>query len=405
MRQPQRFFDRSVWVILCGLLLLLFVPHRDQVRAGGPLLVSELGRPFFWAAAIGRGLPWTPDQGRLGRLSNADAIKFVADSFAVWQNVPLTRAKFVQSGQLPVDVTASNFMSVLNGLINDCLESAGCITPIVFDTDGRIIDAVFGRGASSQILGFAGPTVFRGNIILQGRAVINGRFGTADLRGTMIHEFGHLMGLDHSQLNASSGLDANTRNDNEVPTMFPFIVEDSENLHLDDMASIGFLYPSQLFLQRGQISGQVLLPDGTGFQGANVIARNVEDTKLTAVSSVSGFLHRGTRRGDDFGSTDPSLLGFYQIVGLPDGRYTVEVEPIRSIFTDGSAVGPLNPPAEMLAPPEYYSGDAESASDNPNSRVEIEVTGGARVTDINIILNVDGRSLQAAMKQTKYRRH
>jgi hypothetical protein len=388
--QQRRYFHISAWAILF-VFLLMAVPQRDQVNAGGPLYVSDFGRPFIWGAAIGRGLPWTPDQGRLGRLSNADAVKFVSDSFLVWQNVPLTRAKFIQSGQLSVDVTASNFMSIVDGLVDDCLNSAGCITPIVFDTDGRIIDAVFGRGASSQILGFAGPTVFRGSNILQGRAVINGRFGLNDLKGTMIHEFGHLMGLDHTQVNASSGLDFNTANDNEVPTMFPFIVGDSENLHLDDMTAIGFLYPSQTFLQRGQISGQVLLSNGTGFQGVNVIARKVDDPKFTAVSSVSGFLHSGTRRGDELGSMDPALLGFYQIVGLPDGRYTVEVEAIRPFFSDGSSVGPLNPPAELFAPFEYYSGDAESASDDPTGRVEIEIMGGNRVVDINIILNGDSK--------------
>jgi hypothetical protein len=110
------------------------------------------------------------------------------------------------------------------------------------------------------------------------------------------------------------------------------------------------------------------------------------------VTSVSGFLHAGTREGEGFGSDDPDLLGFYQIVGLPPGHYTVEVEEIDPMFTEGSGVGPLSPPAPLPGPPEFYSGDAESDMDDPRSKVEIEVTAGSRIENINIILNVPGNS-------------
>jgi hypothetical protein len=46
-----------------------------------------------------------------------------------------------------------------------------------------------------------------------------------------------------------------------------------------------------------------------------------------------------------FGSQDQSLIGFYDIQGLPAGVYTIEVEAIHNTgdlaFIDGSAVGPI----------------------------------------------------------------
>jgi hypothetical protein len=135
-----------------------------------------------------------------------------------------------------------------------------------------------------------------------------------------------------------------------------------------------------------------------------VVARKVDDPFLTASTSVSGFLHRGTRRGEDFGSDNPGQLGFYRIGGLPEGRYTVEIEELDPSFVQGSGVGPLDPPADLPAPPEFYSGDQESATDNPNSKVEIEVTPNSRIGDINIILNVPGMISQAETRNQKNQR-
>lgn len=401
MRRTQRFVTR--FIVTLGLFTMFMNLPSLDVTAGGPLLVTKSGRPFGWR--VSRPVPWTPDQGRLGTLSNSDAIALVAETFQVWQDVPTARIQFQQSGQLDRDVTQSNFLSFLDGLTNDCLEGRPCVNPIIFDTDGRIIDSLRGRGASQRILGFAGPNVFRlDGFILQGVAVLNGRFSRQLnlLRETCIHEFGHMIGLDHTALNSEAALDSDPSNDAIVPIMAPIVSGTiGAHLRLDDIAAVSSLYPTGDFFGAGRISGQVLLPDGTGFQGANVVARKVDDPELTAVSSVSGFLHAGTREDpENFGSDSPELLGFYEIRGLPDGRYTVEIESINPLFNGGSAVGPLDPPEALPGPPEFYSGAEESASDDPTSQVEIElISPNNRVQEINIILNTTSTTLRLKKRQ------
>jgi len=397
MRTKKRVI--TILLTVFGLAIVLAgVPPGQRVNAGGPLLVTPSGRPYTWAR---RDRTYTPDQGRLGRLSNSDAVALVTAAFQVWGEVPTARIQFSQAGQLSQDVTHLNFMSFINQLANAWLGSQGrdCVRPIIFDTDGRIIDAVAGPGASQNILGFTSRLVIDLNgFYLQSYVVLNGRRPPGEIRGTAVHEFGHLLGLDHSQLNSAAGLDFDTRNDDIVPTMFPFLVTGAETLRLDDMVSISSIYPNVEFFSRGKISGHVLFPNGRGFQGANVIARKVDDPELTAVSIVSGYLHAGTAAGGDFGSNDPELLGSYDLAGLPNGRYTVEIEEIRPFFTEGSSVGPLDPPARLPGPPEFYSGEAESATDDPASRVEIEIDSTNRsIRDIDIILNTTQLASQAEL--------
>jgi hypothetical protein len=423
MKKPSRLKH------LVPVALALAVLAVIAARAGGPLLVGGPGMaegvPFVWN--INPLTYWT-DQGSLGSLNNTAANTLVQEAFQAWQDVPTATISFSRSGALGTDVTASNIMSVRDALY-DCStlpgEPAGGIAKprtIVYDTDGTILEAL-GEDPDS-ILGFATALCFTtdgtNNNFNRGFALINGTFmtGPSDttlLKAVMMHEFGHLIGLDHSQINLNclTSYCLPGSDDLEgVPTMFPVLIDEQgmSTLATDDIAAISALYPTSNFASStGRITGHVLFSDGqTPAQGFNVIARKTDNPLVTAVSSVSGFLYTVDVGnpvypwwGSEYGSRDPALIGVYDLPGLPDGSYTVEVEAIHNSepipFVGGSSVGPIGNygfqfPLPSLLPttppctPEYLVSGA-TATCSSAAATPIPVVGGSVVsTGTDVIL-------------------
>ncbi|HWQ35967.1 MAG TPA: pre-peptidase C-terminal domain-containing protein [Blastocatellia bacterium] len=395
----RRGLKRAVSALLCGALALMMagVRHTGRVSAGLPIAATPSGNIVNWRGPV----TYTIDQGPLGSLSNAEAVALVNELFGVWKHVPTVSLDLQQNGQLSQDVTAANYLSLYRNRSDQN-------HPIIFDTDGSIIDAIYGSGAHTSILGFGVPSWTTSSLdssidgaISDADAVLNGAFiggrpadtpqlSIEQFKATFVHEFGHFLGVGHSQLNIGTAFDRNFSNDQIVPLMFPFSLNNQTPvLTQDDKAQITRMYPSAAAASTtGNIRGRILLPDGvTPFQGANVIARRIDDPLVVAVSSVSGYRYRGTGSSANFGSTDSSLQGLFEINSLPPGNYTVEVEPIYQEFIGGSGVGPLDPPIDLPGPAEYYSGAAESASDGPATAAILSVSAGQTLDNINIILN------------------
>src|SRR3989338_7537590 len=188
--------------------ILAFIATSQCISyAGGPLVVKG-GMAITYGT---RPLLYRYDKGTLGMFSNSEAVALIEDLFNDWEAVTTSDVNFKQDspGFLDVDVTASNFDSIINA--PDLLG----YTPVIFDNDGSVLDAFLGSGAGSSVLGLAGPiTVSAGplvNQIAESQAVFNGRFingvsgdgesSENSFKGTIIHEFGHGQGLDHSQIN------------------------------------------------------------------------------------------------------------------------------------------------------------------------------------------------------------
>src|SRR5262249_9182416 len=133
----------------------------------------------------------------------------------------------------------------------------------------------------------------------------------------IIHEMGHLLGLDHSQINLdllttalNSGQFGNCAVDGlaGLPLMFPISFCQARldaglpQLSPDVLALISMLYPSAKYATTyATISGSVYFSDGqTAAQGINVIARQVDNPATSqneslrvAVSAVSGYRFTG----------------------------------------------------------------------------------------------------------------
>ncbi len=361
----------------------------EYANGAGPALVNKEGVPFAYNA--GAPASYITDQGPLGSLTNEDAVKLTNDLADVWQRVDTASITFANVGQIQIDITGENVLDFVN---NITLNDPGFV---IFDNDGSVISALFGIGASANVIGNAGPWLMSaGSVIHNSRVIMNGLFidGIDDditfpeYKNAFVHEMGHFINLDHSQVNLDAFMSKEV-NRGKAPVMFPIVSGTTalvnEELTFDDIASVSGLYPNQQFKDStGAIQGRVLLSDGrTQIQGINVVARNINNPKTQAVSCVSGFLHTGRREGSEFGSDDNQLIGFYKIQGLPPGPYVVLIEPLS--FTD---IGPLGSHAELPGPPEFYN-NPDSNNDILECAAVLNIAAGQTTDNIDFIINRD----------------
>jgi hypothetical protein len=388
-------FQRIALVVLTA---LLFVPA--PANAGGPLANCDDGVPFLWPNG-GRNIGWNPDQGNLGGLSKAAADQFVGTSFGQWQNVASSTISFLQGAVLPLDVDETNFVPFFDAPAPDGLSA------IVYDDTGAIFELLF--GPDSGVLGFAGPEF--GDpatcTITEGLAFLNGpEFDPADPNtglSIMVHEFGHFSNLAHTQTNGGILLGiavgtpetsgpapfntfgaptvADFANGGLLETMYPFFFGSQfgeESPALEDVTSISRLYPEPTyFATTASVAGSIFSSNGTTrLSGVNVIARNVANPFLDAVSALSGDFT------DEIDPAVSAVVGTYRFTGLtPGAQYAVYVDEIL----DGSF---STPPRDLPGPEEFHSGAAESNSDAPGTFAAVAAAAGATRSAVNVIFNV-----------------
>lgn len=375
-----------------ALLALLILCLAAPVFAAGPLVVCNPGQPFRWSNN-GTNIPFNPDQGGLGPLTNAQAIALVASAFQQWGNIPTAATTYLQGPSLPEDVDETNFIPYLEAPAPDGLSA------IVFDEDGAIFDLLF--GPDSGVLGFASPEWGNNATceITEGYAFINGGAFTGPDAGIqaldiLVHEFGHYQNLAHSVVNGQVVLGDTTGptpNDtfpfvplNElIETMYPFYFGPEAGFSTpekDDVASLAALYPEPAFATTtGTVTGTIIAPNGTTpLTGVNVIARNVANPFVDAVSAISSDYATDYTPGSPF-------VGVYTLRNLtPGAQYAIFVD---EILAGGFSTPPLFP---LPGPEEFYNGANESnngATDNPAVYTTVSAGAGATTSGINIIFN------------------
>ncbi len=362
-----------------ALFFFLILAFAWPLRAAGPILVDTevTGLSVLWKDGVVRVNLESGAGGTLGSLSNDEAVALVRGFFEDWSATGIdglaTAAVVFQEGAPLGSVDGSN----LDDHFTYCPPGKSCPaedppfvsgsartgqSPILFDDDGSITDAIQGKGASLSILGFAGPRVVEREdgvlYITEGQAVLNGKFingvsepadpevPVEEFSGAIFHELGHLIGLDHTQVNLGSvvkHLKGDASEAEAIPTMFPLFIDGAAQLtpHYDDQVAISSLYPSPAFGSNFcRIEGTAFRADGaTELQGVNVIAANGSDPLAESTSFVSGSFFTGA-----FPDCD-APAGEFVIAGLkPDVSYTLQFEPISQAFTGGSSVEPCDPP-------------------------------------------------------------
>jgi len=373
---------------LIGVWLVLLVVC-GQSHAGGPLAVAGT---VFNPAVDGKALAWdstsavsyrTPNAGNLGKLDNATASARVQTLFKVWEDVSTSNIRFQNAGPIQnvgaYQGGAVNSAAKFNAVDGSC--GNGLQSPIVFDADGSLFTQL---GLDADVIGFAGPCsvdlgtghITAAEAVLNGKWIDNNRSNREltdnQFDETFVHEFGHFIGLDHSQISVAvlgqppdhCSVDLLAA----LPVMFPFAHCQARAdaslpiLSADDQAWISMLYPEttndppnkhERFDQKyGVISGKVVFSDAQSLaQGVNVLAEDSNGSNSLKFSVVSGYLFTGnpgqsvtgTNDGDGgLGSHDQSLIGTFDIPAKP-GTYTLRLEPIFPEFVGGSGVGPLFP--------------------------------------------------------------
>jgi hypothetical protein len=389
------------FVLVFSVAGALSLAAATSAHAGGPLANCEDGVPYLWPGG-GANIVWNPDQGDLGPLDKISADQLVDESFGQWQAIASSTISYVQGADLSINVDETNFGPFLEPTEPDGLSA------IVYDDTGEIFDLIF--GPDSGVLGFAGPEwVDPSNCtILEGLSFLNGpTFDPVDINvgfSIMVHEFGHFSNLAHSQTNGgillglalgepqASGPDPfdtfgaptvdDFANQELVDTMYPFFFGGefgTESPALDDIAIISRLYPEADYLTTtAALAGTIFGTNGTTrVSGVNVIARNIDNPFLDAVSALSG---------DFTDELDPELsdvVGTYRFTGLtPGAEYAVFVD---EILQGGFSTPPVQP---LPGAEEFHSGAGESDSDPPDTFVAVSAAAGATTSGVDVIFNI-----------------
>ncbi len=389
------------WRCLCAVAIASLTLSAVSVEAGGPLKIGGPkfgmdGQPFVWDNT--KPIQYWTDGGPLGSLSNSDANAMVAQAFQAWAQVPTASLSFARAGSIGGvaggDVsTVSDFDTVL-GTCN-----SGSQTPIIYDNGSLLLQLT----GDNSVVGLSGLCLLSTSGRIQSAFALIGNPSFLQsnlLPAVMSHEFGHLIGMGHTDIPSPSSTGTTQADVDATPTMTPVLFTPLQSSpKVDDVAWVSKLYPSASYASSyGMITGQVLFSDGKyPVQGALIVARNINDIHVTVVSCVAGYRFttnpgqpytanylpctpssacpNGTLGynsvGSQFGSRDPSMIGFYE-VPVPPGQYNVEV---HSLLTDFSGFfDPVAPRFPLPGPSGNTPGTVTTAA-------------SAIVSGINIILN------------------
>lgn len=406
------------------LLLLVFLQpcHAANILSACDGVCSS-SSTYFPCYSLTNGtatVPYRVDQGVLGDLSSSQATQAVDDMLAMWETV--AALDFSKQGTLDTDVNFNNF--------NAYLEPSSPLgySPIIFDNTGQIVEVYFGTGSKTNILGFASSVFFNQNSstgvinsIAESHSLYNGYLYTdanrRDLTGvdevlnefktTILHEFGHMVGVDHTQGGFIDEYNNDTADLDTFPVMFPIAANSQIELHRDDIVAISMCYPkTTITTDKGTINGH-LTKNGKNVKAGNIVVYNVGSSAEEVVSTAS--------------DADAQATGEFRFPYLSAGDYIVKAERIDSGFTGGSSVGIHSPVSGTLFSTGFYMGDAvtpllsTNLADGIASAQRITVTAGSTTNiafelspnatvDPNATFSLAGKAVNTAIKANFFRR-
>lgn len=132
---------------------------------------------------------------------------------------------------------------------------------------------------------------------------------------TVVHEFGHTMGLQHTFTSSVMSTAITSASTKAAP------------LAPDDVAAISLLYPASGYAATvGSISGRVTLPNGNGVGLASVVAISTSNPPISALTNPDGT---------------------FEIDGLPPQQYYLYVHPLPAAQLGEAYPGNVTLPADL----------------------------------------------------------
>jgi|GEM_PF-3501566 len=217
----------------------------------------------------------------------------LSDANNVVNTTKVAGVKLRYAGDLPDDISGSSYGQYF--LAEDNAYNPNRKTVIIFDKDGAIFQDLEARwgvnNLTENVIGITDifavdqktMTIKNGTIILNGQWLQqngNDSSKVIQFKIALLHELGHLINLDHSQVNIDDGLPQ------YLPIMFPEPQGDASQLrlHPDDIAWSAALYASvNPNITDGfcRVIGEIVDKKGRGIQGIEVLATEVGVSKDT----------------------------------------------------------------------------------------------------------------------------
>jgi hypothetical protein len=351
---------KNFYLKLCSIGLITFLSNTAQAASLIPVCSenksinncskSRLSFPAYQKDSEGKAsFHYRIDQGALGELSSQETNQFAQEVLGLWSDE--SNIEFIDDGEFETDINKSNFRNYVD-------QEQG-FNLIIWDEAGDIIESLAGAGSQSFVLGYATPIAYnyknnKIDSIKEAQTLLNGfLFDRTNIGGsktqlenlfktTLLHEFAHMFGIDHTQGGNLEGYNNREGNFTDIPVMFPLAANPSVELHADDKSVIKLAYPKTLGLNSfGTIFGS-LTKSGNPIEGANIVAYKLGETnpKLFAVASPSDV--DGLGRGN------------YVLPNLTPGDYVLRAEPLDASFQGGSSIGFHETPANFES--GFYNG-------------------------------------------------
>lgn len=353
-------------LVLSSVLVIFFLLNSAPSRAGGALYVSTTGNASAWDNSTA--VAFHPESGTCAGFSNSAMLDIIADDLTVWSGLNEVNLSLEQVtgsiGQVGIDNYESYLFLSQNADIS--LVSDG-LSPVVFDDDAAIIAEVTGEENKYLVLGLAGAVGFNSDYstIQEGQALFNCRCLTnhpagpcytsdnqsvvevteEELDFIIVHEMGHFLNLDHSQVNLTQFENGNDSDDKDIPIMFPFVFDPGETItaRRDDIQALAGIYPAADFTDEWcLISGNLKDKNGNDLRCADMWAEDGDPGHT--VAGVSGALAAAEDTNSDGDTTDSgecsTNCGYFAMYQKAGVEYAVTVKPIETTFVGGSSVGP-----------------------------------------------------------------